>query len=129
MQQSVDRFCDACDNLVRTISIKKTEVMRQPAPGKPYVFEPNITVNDQWLNAMDKLTHLESTLSRNVMTDDEVNARLDKASVAFGRLYKNLWDRERSPQRRRSKSTAQWFSFFCCTAVKRGPSTRGTPVN
>ena len=117
MQQSVDRFCDACDNLVRTISIKKTEVMRQPAPGKPYVVEPNITVNDQRLNAMD------------VMTDDEVNARLDKASVAFGRLYKNLWDRERSPQRRRSKSTAQWFSFFCCTAVKRGPSTRGTPAN
>ena len=27
------------------------------------------------------------------MIDDEVNARLAKASVAFGRLYKNVWNR------------------------------------
>ena len=26
------------------------------------------------------------------MIDDEVNARLAKASVAFGRLYKNVWN-------------------------------------
>lgn len=36
---------------------------------------------------MDKFTYLGITLSRNVVIDDEVNARLAKASVAFGRLF------------------------------------------
>ena len=42
---------------------------------------------------MDKFTHLGSTLFRNVVIDDEVNARLAKASAAFGRLHKNVWNR------------------------------------
>ena len=42
---------------------------------------------------IDKFTYLGSTLSRNVVIDDEVNARLAKASSAFGRLYKNVWNR------------------------------------
>ena len=66
MQRSVDKFSDACNNFGLTISRKKTEVMHQPAPGKPYV-EPNITINGQRLNAVDKFTYLGSTLSRNVV--------------------------------------------------------------
>ena len=92
MQHSVDKFSDACDNFGLTISTKKTEVMHQPAPGKPYI-EPNITINNQRLNVVDKFTYLGSTLSRNVLIDDEVNARLAKASFAFGRLYKNVWNK------------------------------------
>lgn len=92
MQHGVDKFSDACDNFGLTISIKKTEVMYQPAPGKSYV-EPNINIKDQRLNAVENFTYLGSTLSRNTVIDDEVNARLAKASVAFGRLYKNVWDR------------------------------------
>nr|KAG5698969.1 hypothetical protein BaRGS_033482 [Batillaria attramentaria] len=44
MQTSMDRFSVACDNFGLTISTKKTEVMSQPAAGKPYQ-EPHITVN------------------------------------------------------------------------------------
>ena len=66
--------------------------MHQPAPGKPYV-EPNISINNQRLKAVNKFTYLGSTLSRNVVIDDEVNLRLAKASAAFGRLYKNVWNR------------------------------------
>ena len=36
MQDSLDSFSTACDNFGLTISTKKTEVMFQPAPGKPY---------------------------------------------------------------------------------------------
>ena len=93
-QHSIDKFSNACNNFGLTISTKKTEVMHQPAPGKPYV-EPNITINGQRLNAVDKFTYLGSTLSRNVVIDDEVNARLAKASAAFGRLHKNVWNRRR----------------------------------
>ena len=67
MQHSVDKFSEACDNFGLTISTKKTEVMHQPAPGKPYV-EPNIIINNQRLNVVDKFTYLGSTLSRNVVT-------------------------------------------------------------
>ena len=91
MQKGVDQVSDACDSYDLTISIKKTEVVYQPAPGKPY--EPTITVKGQRLQVVDKFTYLGSTLSRVVHIDDEVNARTAKASAAFGRLRGSIWDR------------------------------------
>ena len=41
----------------------------------------------------DKFTYLGSTLSRVVHIDNEVNARIAKASAAFGRLRGSVWDR------------------------------------
>ena len=35
MQKSVDQVSDSCDSYELTISIKKTDVVYQPAPGKP----------------------------------------------------------------------------------------------
>ena len=92
MQGAVDRMSKACDNFQLTISTNKTEVVHQPAPGKPYS-EPNITVNGQKLQVVDKFTYLGSTLSRAVHIDDEVIARTAKASIAFGRLHTNVWER------------------------------------
>ena len=94
IQGAVDRMSKAFDNFQLTISTKKTEVVHQPAPGKPYR-EPTITVNGQKLQVVDKFTYLGSTLSRAVHIDDEVTARTAKASVAFGRLCtkKNVWER------------------------------------
>ena len=84
-QKDVDQLSDSCDSYDLTISIKKTEVLYQPAPGKPYK-EPTITVKGRRLQVVDKFTCLGSTLSRVVHIDDEVNARLARASAAFGRL-------------------------------------------
>ena len=53
MQIGVGQISDSCDSYVLTISIKKTEVVYQPAPGKPYK-EPTIT--GQRLQVVDKLT-------------------------------------------------------------------------
>ena len=47
----------------------------------------------QKLQVVDKFTYLGSTLSRAVHIDDEVTARTVKASVAFGRLRTNIWER------------------------------------
>ena len=66
--------------------------MHQPAPGKAYT-QPNILTNGQRLKAVDKFTYLGSTLSRNVVIDDEIAARLAKANSAFGKLRKSVWDR------------------------------------
>ena len=92
MQGAVDRMTQACDNFQLTISTKKTEVVHQPAPGKPYS-EPTITVNGQKIQVVDKFTYLGSTLFRAVHIDDEVTARTAKASVAFGRRRTNVWER------------------------------------
>ena len=48
MQKGVDQVSYSCDKYDLTISIKKTEVVHQPAPGKPYK-EPTITVKGQEL--------------------------------------------------------------------------------
>lgn len=66
MQHSVDKFSNACINFGLTISTKKTEVMHQPAPSKPYI-QPGISVSGQQLNAVDKFTYLGSTLSKNAL--------------------------------------------------------------
>ena len=47
----------------------------------------------QRLQVVDKFTYLGNTLSRFVHIDDEVNARIAKASAAFGRLRGSIWGR------------------------------------
>ena len=92
MQRAMDQVSQSCDNYDLLISTKKTEVVHQPAPGKPYN-EPTITVNGENLKVVDKFTYLGRTLSKAVHIDDEVTARIAKASVAFGRLRANVWER------------------------------------
>ena len=92
MQESMNRFAKACDDFGLTISIKKTEVMYQPAPNAPYS-EPVITVNGEKLTVTEKFIYLGSTLSRSVSIDEEVSYRIAKASSAFGRLREEVWDR------------------------------------
>ena len=48
MQKGVDQVSDSCDSYDLTISMKTTEVVYQPVPGKPYN-EPTITVKGQRL--------------------------------------------------------------------------------
>ena len=83
MKKGVDQLSDSCDSYDLTISIKKkSEVVYQPAPGKPHK-EPTITVKAQCLQMVDKFTYLGSTLSRDVHIDDEFNAWIAKVSAAF----------------------------------------------
>ena len=93
MQASMDLFSQACRNFGLTISIKKTEVLHQPAPGTAYN-EPTIKCEGQTLPAVEKFTYLGSTLSRSASLDDEISTRLSKASSAFGRLREKAWDRK-----------------------------------
>ena len=92
MQKGVDQVSDSCDSYDLTISIKTTEVVYQPAPGKPYK-EPTIHVKGQRLQVVEKFIYLGSTLSGVVHIDDEVNARIAKVNAAFGRLRGSIWGR------------------------------------
>ena len=55
--KGVDQVSDSCDSYDLTISIKKTEVVYQPAPGNAYK-EPTITVKGQGLQLVDKFSYL-----------------------------------------------------------------------
>ena len=92
MQKSMNGFAKACDDFGLTISIKKTEVMYQPAPNAPYS-EPVITVNGEKLTVTEKVIYPGSTLSRSVSIDEEVSYRIARVSSAFGRLREKVWDR------------------------------------
>ena len=70
MQEGVDQVSDSGESYDLTMSIKKTEVVYQPAPGKPYN-EPSITVKGKQLQVEDKFIYLGSTLTRVVHIDDE----------------------------------------------------------
>ena len=91
MQLSMDKFSSACDSFGLTISTKKTEVMFQPAPRNAYT-EPSITVKGEVLKVVESFAYLGSILSRSVRIDNEVDARIAKASTAFGRLRKKVWE-------------------------------------
>ena len=52
--------------------------------------EPIVAVGADHLVAVEKLCHLESTLSRSVNLDDEVMACISKANVSFSHLSKRL---------------------------------------
>ena len=55
MQKGVDQVSDSCDGYDLTISIKKTVMVYQPAPEKPYK-EPTITVKGERLQVVDKFS-------------------------------------------------------------------------
>ena len=92
MQKGVDQVSVSCDSYDLTNSIETTEVVYQPASDKPSK-GPTITVKGQRLQVVDKFTYLGSSLSRAGPFEDEVNARIAKASAACGRLRGSIWDR------------------------------------
>ena len=93
MRNNVDKFSVASDNFGWTTTLKKTEVIHEPMPRKPFV-EPNITIKRQWLKVLEKFLYLSIALSKSIVVDDEVNTRLTKASAAFGRIDRNEWNRK-----------------------------------
>ena len=69
-----------------TISIKTTEVVYQPASGKPNM-ESTIAVKGQSLQAVDKSTYLGNTLLRVVHIDDDVNPKLVQHLADYMRVF------------------------------------------
>ena len=59
-----------------------SEVLYQPAPGKPYSEPTTIIVNGQRLQVVGKFIYLANTLSRAVHIDGEVTARFAKSNIA-----------------------------------------------
>ena len=86
-----DRFSLAARRFGLTISIKKTEVLYQPAKGNEYT-PPDIFIEGQQLKAVEQFIYLGSVVSNNASLDADIAARVAKATAAFGRLTKRLWN-------------------------------------
>ena len=72
------------------ISIKKTEVLFQPARGYK-ASTPKIKIDGKILNCVDSFTYLGSSLSSSNSLDKEISTRIAKASASYGRLQKRVW--------------------------------------
>ena len=93
-QEALQRLCDCFSTASRrfglTISIKKTEVLYQPARGNEYV-PPSISIEGKQLKAVEHFKYLGGTISNDASADAEITSRIAKATGAFGRLSKRLW--------------------------------------
>ena len=85
----MDQVSDSYGSYELTIGFKKTEVVYQLVPRKPYK-EPTTTVKGQRLQVVAMFTYFEITLSRVVHIDDEGSARNVKASAASGQLRRSI---------------------------------------
>ena len=90
LQQMTTKFSNAAKNYGLQISVTKTEVMYQPAPGKPYM-EPNIIIENLRLPVTKQFKYLGSVLSNDAQIDKDIQARISKASSAYGRLQEKVW--------------------------------------
>ena len=91
LQRLVDHFSEASKAFGLTISLKKTEVLFQPAPLQNYT-PPHITIDGTTLNSVEHFTYLGSVMSNDATIDKGLNNQLSKASSSFGRLYKRVWN-------------------------------------
>ncbi|CAH1249728.1 Hypp8672 [Branchiostoma lanceolatum] len=90
MQRVTSCFAEAAKLFGLEVSLKKTEVLHQPAPQEAYR-TPYITIGETELKAVQQFTYLGSTISSDARIDKEVDNRLAKANSAFGRLYRRVW--------------------------------------
>ena len=71
-----------------------------------------------------RLTYLVTTLSRSPQMDDEVNSRIAKSNLVFGRLSDRVWQKRGSCKN--SRCTRQQSSLHYCMPLKHAHHTSAT---
>ena len=90
LQELADCFATAAKSFGLTVSIKKTEVLRQLAPNTARP-PPNITMDGNALKNVDTFKYLGSCINSAANLDDEVLCHISRASQAFGHLHTRVW--------------------------------------
>ena len=90
LQRLTSCFAEAAQLFGLEISLKKTEVLHQPAPQEEY-HPPHISIDETELNTVHKFAYLGCIISSDAKIDMEIDNRLAKANSAFGLLYKRVW--------------------------------------
>ncbi|GAB1603816.1 hypothetical protein Ahia01_000662900, partial [Argonauta hians] len=100
LQLLISRFAEAAQLFGLEVSLSKTVVLHQPAPGEVY-HPPHITINGSVLRVVQQFCYLGSTITSNAKIDKELDSRLAKGNSAFGRLRGRVWNNRHL--RRRTK--------------------------
>ena len=91
LQRITSCFAESAQLFGLEVSLKKTEVLHQPAPQVEYC-APHISIGETALRSVQHFTYVGCTISSNAKIDGEIDSRLAKANCAFGRLYKRVWN-------------------------------------
>ena len=86
LQLLMNCFFQACKEFGLTISLKKTNVLRQDTETPPL-----ITIDEYELDAVQQFTYLGSTVTDNLSLDTEINQRIGKAATTLARLTNRVW--------------------------------------
>ena len=89
LQTILDTLAAASASFGLPINVRKIEVLHRPAPGTPYT-APTILLNVTPLNVATTFKYLGSTNTNDCSLDKELSARIQSASVSFGRLRERL---------------------------------------
>ena len=90
IQRIVDGFANASSKFGLKINIKKTEVMFQP--NSTMTMEEDINVDETTLTHVKEFTYLGSIIENDGYIEAELQKRMSKASMSFGRLRERLWN-------------------------------------
>ena len=86
LQLIMDKFVEASCLFGLTISLGKTEVFLQPAPGTT-ALSPSISIEGTKLKTVEEFKYIESIISSKGLLDKEITARICKANQAIGYLH------------------------------------------
>ena len=84
IKRIVDAFANASSKFGLKINIKKIEVMFQP--NSTMTMEEDINVDETTINHVKKFTYLGSIIASDGHIEAELQKRMSKASMSFGRL-------------------------------------------
>ena len=87
----MDCFSNTARRFGLTVNLNKSKVLYQPKPGSSFT-PPVVIVYGTPLTSVDKFSYLGSTLSQNIVVDDDISVRLSRAGAAFGNLTRRLWN-------------------------------------
>ncbi|RXN24108.1 RNA-directed DNA polymerase from mobile element jockey-like protein [Labeo rohita] len=88
--KTLDQLIHATQLFGLEVSLKKTEVLHQPAPKEDH-HPPHITIGEIELKSGHQFTYLGCIITSDAKIAEELDNRLAKANSAFGRLYKWVW--------------------------------------
>ena len=107
IQRIVDAFANSSSKFGLKINIKKTEVMFHP--NSTMTMEEDINVDETTLNHVKELTYIGSIIASNGHIEAELQKRISKARMSFGRLRERLWNNHNVSIRVKIKSTVRSY--------------------
>ena len=101
IQRIVDAFANASSKFGLKINIKKIEVMFQL--NSTMTMEEDINVDETTQNHVKEFTYFGSIIASDGHIEAELQKRMSKASMSFGRLRERLWNNHNVPIRVKGK--------------------------